>query len=123
ARSGADVAARAARRSPTEPPKRWSTRIDTAAAPAASNPAASPAGSASGRRSPADGERRFTSAIAPSPGAASASRKRPTLRVLVCLVREGHQLLQPGRSDAGVDRLPSELEPFGEVVRVASGGD
>ena len=37
--------------------------------------AASAAGSASGRRSPADGERRLTSAIAAEPGAASASAK------------------------------------------------
>jgi len=38
--------------------------METAAAPARSNDAASLAGSASGRRSPADGERRFTSAMA-----------------------------------------------------------
>ena len=34
-------------------------------------------GRASGRRSPADGERRLISAIAPSPGRRSASSKRP----------------------------------------------
>ena len=56
-----------ARRSSTVPAKRSSTRIDTAAAPARSNAAASAAGSASGRRSPADGERRLTSAIAANP--------------------------------------------------------
>ena len=37
-------------------------------------------GSASGRRSPAEGERRLISAIAPRPGAASASRNRPIRR-------------------------------------------
>jgi hypothetical protein len=80
ASSGAKVAVLAALRSPTEPPKRSSTRIEIAPAPAAANCAASRAGSASGLRSPADGERRFTSAMAPSPGPASASRKRPTTR-------------------------------------------
>ena len=59
--------------------KRSSTRIDTAAAPARSNAAASCAGSASGRRSPADGERRLTSAIAARPGACSAARRRPLM--------------------------------------------
>src|ERR671937_431503 len=66
----------AALRSSNEPPNRSSTRTETAAAPALVNCDASRAGSASGRRSPADGERRFTSAMAASPGAASASRKR-----------------------------------------------
>jgi hypothetical protein len=56
------------RRSSHVPAKRSSTRTETAEAPARSNAAASSAGSASGRRSPADGERRFTSAMAPSPG-------------------------------------------------------
>ena len=75
ASSGADVAARAALRSSSEPPKRSSTRIEIAAAPAFANWSARRAGSAFGRRSPADGERRLISAIPPSP--ASASRKRP----------------------------------------------
>ena len=80
ARSGEVVAARAAWRSASEPPKRSSTRIEIAAAPACANCAASRAGSASGRRSPADGERRLTSAIALRPGPASASRNRPITR-------------------------------------------
>ena len=67
---------RAARRSSHDPPKRSSTRIEHAAAPAASNARASRAGSASGRRSPAEGERRLTSAMPPSPGLVSASRNR-----------------------------------------------
>ncbi len=71
--SGASVAARAARRSSTVPAKRSSTSTEIAAAPAFANCAASFAGSASGRMSPADGERRFTSAIARRPGCASAS--------------------------------------------------
>ena len=40
------------------------------------------AGSASGRRSPADGERRFTSAIAVRPGRRRASSKRPITGIL-----------------------------------------
>ena len=53
--------------------------------------AASAAGSASGRRSPADGERRLTSAIAVRPGARSASAKRP----ITGFSRERDELLQP----------------------------
>ena len=68
---------RAALRSSSEPPKRSSTRIEIAAAPAFANCAASWAGSASGRRSPADGDRRLTSAMAPRPGAERALRNRP----------------------------------------------
>ena len=73
ASSGIPVAARAARRSPTEPPKRSSTSTDIAAAPADSYARANAAGSASGRMSPADGDRRLNSAIAARPPAASAS--------------------------------------------------
>src|SRR5215218_430376 len=110
ASSGRLVALRAAFRSSKEPPKRWSTRIDTAAAPARSNSAASAAGSASGRRSPAEGERRLTSAIAPSPGRRSASAKR-------------NQHLQSLSGRAGLDRLAGELQALAQVLRVSTGGD
>ncbi len=75
--------ARAARRSSQVPPKRSSTSTEIAAAPAAAYAGAIRAGSASGRRSPADGERRLISAIAPSPGCASASLNRP-IRAFPC---------------------------------------
>jgi hypothetical protein len=83
ASSGTLVRSRAARRSSQLPPKRCSsTRIETAAAPAHSYASAIRAGSASGRKSPIDGERRLTSAIARRPGADRASRKRPISRPL-----------------------------------------
>ena len=71
--SGSEVAARAARRSSHDPPKRSSTSTDIARAPFASYARAISTTSAPGRMSPADGERRLNSAIAPNPGAARAS--------------------------------------------------
>src|SRR6059036_3928142 len=118
ASSGRLLADLAAARSATEPSKRSSTRIDTAAAPAAANPAARSAGSASGRRSPAEGERRFTSAIAPRPDPRSASRKRAKLGGPLFALREHDQLVEPRRRRARVDRLLRELEPLAQVVCV-----
>ena len=96
ARSGADVAARAALRSSSEPPKRSSTRIEIAAAPAFANCAASRAGSASGRRSPGGGRAPLdlgnrgeawrgesSRGIGPSGGHASRARRRSAARAVL----------------------------------------
>src|SRR5439155_2328499 len=106
---------RPARRSSHVPPKRSSTRTDTAAAPARWYAGAMAAGSAPGRRSPADGERRLISAIAPRPSWASASRNLP--------MREFSQLAEPGRRRAGVDRRPRPHQPLAEVRGMASRRD
>ena len=111
---GLEIVERAAERS--------STRIEIAAAPALANCAASRAGSASGRRSPAEGERRLTSAIAPRPGAARASRNRPIRR---------QQSLARRRSAARAARRPrpsrsprrASDESFAQVRSVPARGD
>ena len=74
ASSGIDVAARAARRSSQLPANRSSTSTDIARAPARSYAVATEPTSPPGRSSPAEGERRLNSAIAPNPGASNASR-------------------------------------------------
>ena len=109
ASSGRAAAARAARRSSIEPAKRSSTSTDTAAAPACSNAAARLAGSASGRRSPADGDRRLTSAIAARPGPRAARKRVPYLPDgalrLHLGAREGDQRLE-SLGSTRVDRRP-----------------
>src|SRR5205823_5626824 len=119
-----------------------STRTEIAAAPAPANCAASFAGSASGRRSPAEGERRFTSAIACSPGRPSAwanlmpapapAKPVPPLRVSLrraygsCRylgARERNELFEAGRGSAGVEGLPRDLHSLPEVLRVTAGRD
>ena len=74
ASSGIDVAARAVRRSSQLPANRPSTSTDIARAPARSYAVATEPTSPPGRSSPAEGERRLNSAIAPNPGASNASR-------------------------------------------------
>ena len=76
------------------------------------------AGSASGRRSPADGERRLTSAIAPSPGALRASRNRP---MSLESTRRAARGARPRRRSRAASR--GELEPFAEVGGVPGRGD
>ena len=87
ASSGIDVAARAARRSSQLPANRASTSTDIARAPARSYAVATEPTSPPGRSSPAEGERRLNSAIAPNPGASNASRnlkpRRPGRRTPV----------------------------------------
>src|SRR4029450_2549391 len=100
------VAPRAARKSSQPPPNRSSTRTETAEAPARSKPVARSAGSASGRRSPAEGERRLISAIAPRPGRRSASAKR-------------NQRLQSLGGRAGLDRFARHLQALLEIRGVA----
>ncbi len=72
--TGSSTAARTAARSSSEPPK-WSGSVSTemAAAPPSAYEAATVWGSRPGAMAPADGDRRFTSAITPRPGALSAS--------------------------------------------------
>ena len=65
--------------------------------PARSYAAAIVAGSASGRRSPADGERRLTSAIAVSPGRASASANRPITGIVARTRRAQRGVPSPRR--------------------------
>ena len=75
-----------------------------------------PPGSASGRRSPADGERRFTSAMPWRPGRAESVPEAPHQRVLS---RERRRLLEPLARGARVDRLACELEALARARRRA----
>src|SRR5688572_17477665 len=68
--------------------------------------------------SPAEGERRLNSAIAPRPGPVSASLRRP-----IVLPREVGHLLEPLGGSSGVDRLARHLEALAQVGRVPGGGD
>ena len=78
------------------------------------------AGSASGRRSPADGERRLISAIAPSPGRRSASSKRPIRRTPARTppARSSRAAAAPASSVARATSSPSRRSS-----RVPGGGD
>ena len=71
------------------------------------------AGSASGRRSPADGERRLISAIAPSPGRRSASSKRP-IRQTPARTPRAPRAAPPPSPESSVVR--GDLEPLAQVV-------
>src|SRR5687768_16164048 len=68
--------------------------------------------------SPAEGERRLNSAIAPRPGPVSASLRRP-----IVLPRETRQLVEPFGGGSGVHGAAREVEPLAEVDRVPGGGD
>src|SRR4029453_10206022 len=98
---------------------------------------------------PAEGERRLTSAMAPRPGAASTSVKRPIRRPppspastrraaraarrtrpagpppapRLLPLRERDEVLEPLGGGARVEGLGGDFIPLGEVVRVTAGGD
>src|SRR5438876_9379900 len=95
--------------------------------------------SPSGRRSPADGERRLNSAIAPNPSQSASvtlipapAPAKPVPPLLVSLrraygscgsVREGDELLEALGRRAGVERVACGLETFAQIGRTATGGD
>src|SRR4051794_18468463 len=90
--------------------------------------------------SPADGERRLNSAIGASPGAASASWKRPITTTLPAwgiskcaetvptscrraFLRERDELVEPRSSRARVDRLRGDGDSLAKVGRAPGGRD
>ena len=85
--TGSDEAARASRRSSSEPPK-WngSVRIESAAAPPRSYARTTSPTSLPLRIFPAEGERRLCSAISEMPGRVSASEngRKPSARRSIC---------------------------------------
>ena len=105
---------------PSEPPKRSSTSTDIARAPRRARSAGDAATSPSGRRSPADGERRLNSAIAPKPGAASASWNA---HAAPPALRERDELARAARRPRPSRAPRARAETLAQVGRVAARGD